>query len=279
MKFSRCKSRIVSCLKLTVYSLSLIVCCLLPQVRAQKQYSIAEIQGDKNISPHVGEDVSVSGVVTARTRTGFFLQTPDDKADGNPATSEGIFIFTKNQPPEEILVGNAVSVTGKVDEYRPRNTAASLTTNEISKRLGEDSLKVISKTNPLPQAIILTSADFAANSVDELERFEGMRVSVDEMSVVAPTGGRVDIKSATADSDGVFYAVVKGLPRPFREPGLDIREFLASAEREKWKKDLANLQLFDSNPEVIRVESVGQGYGKIDNLGGGLMALKTYGHP
>ena len=70
---------------------------------AQKDYSIGEIQGDKNTSPHEGENVRASGIVTAVTRTGFFLQTPDDKADGNPATSEGIFVFTKNAPPADCM--------------------------------------------------------------------------------------------------------------------------------------------------------------------------------
>ena len=32
---------------------------------AQKPYSIAEIQGDKNVSPHDNESVQIGGVVTA----------------------------------------------------------------------------------------------------------------------------------------------------------------------------------------------------------------------
>jgi predicted extracellular nuclease len=62
---------------------------------AQKNRLISDIQGEKNTSLYVGENVRVSGIVTARTRTGFFLQTPDNKVDNNPNTSEGIFVFTK----------------------------------------------------------------------------------------------------------------------------------------------------------------------------------------
>ena len=43
----------------------------------QKEVSISAVQGEKNISPLVGESVKVAGIVTARTRSGFFLQTPD----------------------------------------------------------------------------------------------------------------------------------------------------------------------------------------------------------
>ncbi|HEX2640480.1 MAG TPA: hypothetical protein VHL50_07910 [Pyrinomonadaceae bacterium] len=222
---------------------------------AQKDYSIAEVQGEKNVSPHEGESVRVSGIVTAATRTGFFLQSPDDKTDGNAATSEGIFVFTKNAPPTECTPGNAVTITGTVEEYRPRNDTTSLTVTEISHRLGQDTIKVISKGNALPKPIVLTASDFSLNTIDQLERFEGMRVVVPEMTVVAPTEGRVDIKNASSTSDGVFFGVVKGMARTYREPGLDIREFLSDPNKDKIKKEHGSIQVFDSNPEALRVDS------------------------
>ncbi|HEY2867001.1 MAG TPA: hypothetical protein VGJ02_07910 [Pyrinomonadaceae bacterium] len=221
----------------------------------QKAFSISEVQGTGNTSPHEREIVTVTGNVTARTKTGFFIQTPDDKTDGNPATSEGIFVFTKNPPPAEIAIGCLVSVSGEVQEYRNRNDVGSMTTTELSHRLGQDKYNVLSKGNTLPKPIVLTVADFLSNGVDELERFEGMRVSVPEMTVVAPTGGRVDIKNASAESNGVFFGVAKGVERPFREPGLDVRELNASPDKDKWKRDLPHLQIFDSNPEAIRVDT------------------------
>ena len=224
-------------------------------VSAQKQLSIAEVQGPGDTSRHEREIVSVTGVVTARTKTGFFIQTPDDKTDGNAATSEGIFVFTKNPPPAEIAVGCLVSVTGEVQEYRNRNDVGSATTTELSHRLGQDRYSIISKGNELPKPIVLMAADFSSNAVDELERFEGMRVSVPGMTVVAPTGGRVDIRTATAESNGVFFGVAIGMPRPFREPGLDVRDFNVSPDKDKWKRELPKLQIFDSNPEVIRVDT------------------------
>jgi predicted extracellular nuclease len=230
----------------------------------QKEYSIAEIQGAKNLSPHEKEIVRVSGVVTARTKTGFFMQTPDEKADADANTSEGIFVYTKDEPPAEAAIGNAVSITGRVDEFRPRNEPDSLTITEISFFKDKDSIKVISKENVLPKPAILTTADFRSNTVDELERFEGMRVQVNEMLVIAPTDGKVDIKTASAQSDGVFFGVGKGLPRPFREPGLDVFNYIFSTEkeREKLKADHPKLIPFDANPERLRVESMAQENGK-----------------
>lgn len=225
---------------------------------AQKEYSIAALQGEKNVSPHDGETVRISGIVTARTRTGFFVQTPDDKIDGSPLTSEGIFVFTKNAPPEGAAAGNLVSVSGRLVEFRPRNEPASLTITEISHFIGKDSFSVETKNNPLPKPILLTFADFRSNTIDQLEKYEGMRVAVAEMTAVSPTGGRIDHQKETVTSDGVFYGVLKGTPRPFREPGMDILDYLASDERDKWKKELPRLPIFDGNPEAIRVDTIEQ---------------------
>src|SRR5690242_9233869 len=94
-------------------SILLLALGLLPgALFAQKQFSIAEIQGSGNVSPHEGENVTVSGIVTARTKTGVFVQTPDDKVDTNPATSEGIFVFTQKLPPADLAIGASITISG-----------------------------------------------------------------------------------------------------------------------------------------------------------------------
>jgi predicted extracellular nuclease len=248
-----------------IFLLLMLSLCALPLAAfPQKQYSIAEIQGSGNTSPHDGEQVAVSGVVTARIKTGIFVQTPDDKTDGNAATSEGVFVFTQKLPPGELTPGTALTISGRVEEYRNRNDVNALTTTEISHRLGQDSYKIVANNAPMPKPIVLTAADFSANAVDELERFEGMRVSFAEMLTVAPTGGRVDIRNASAESDGTFFAVVKGMPRPFREPGLDVRNFNALSDKDKIKQEHPRLQIFDSNPELVRVDTNEQLGGGVD---------------
>jgi predicted extracellular nuclease len=180
--------------------------CLPLTVNAQKSRSINEVQGDKNVSPFVNEQAKLSGIVTARTRTGFFLQTPDDKTDNNPATSEGIFVYTKTEPGGEAAIGNLISVTGTVLEFRPKAEPMSLPITELSFFRDKDRIAVESKGNPLPKPVVLTADDFKSGVIDALEKYEGMRVEVKELTVVAPTGGRIDDKNGTADSNGTFTA-------------------------------------------------------------------------
>lgn len=227
---------------------------------AQKNRLISDVQGEKFVSPYFNETARLTGIVTARVRNGFFLQTPDDKTDGNPNTSEGIFVFTGSEPAGEATIGNLVSVTGTIDEYRPKPDPQSLPITQLRMKKGTDFITVESKNNPLPKPIVLTIEDFKGNKIDQLEKYEGMRVTAAELMVVAPTNGRGDENKGTSDSDGVFYAVVKGLERPFREIGFDIYDFLTMTEkeREKLKKDTPKMTLFDHNPERLRIESAAQ---------------------
>ncbi len=231
--------------------------CLPLTVSAQKEHSISEAQGDKNVSAFEKQPVQLSGIVTARTKTGFFLQSPDDKTDNNPATSEGIFVYTKSEPTVEAAIGNMITVTGTISEFRPRAEPAGLSITELSMFKDRDTIKVVSKDNALPKPIVLTAADFASNKIDQLEKYEGMRVAVETLTVVAPTKGRVNDKTGAATSDGTFYGVVKGMPRPFREPGMDIFDvnFASDKEKEQMKKDTPKMTIFDSNPEAIRIDS------------------------
>lgn len=225
--------------------------CAAAEVAAQKTRSISAVQGDSNMSPFQREHVRVSGVVTARLKSGFFIQTPDDKTDDDPRTSEGVYVFTRTEPAGEATVGNLVSVTGTIEEFRPKQEPLSLPITEISMEKGKDFLAVESKNNRLPKPIVLSVDDFKNNRIDALEKYEGMRVGVPEMTAVAPTGGRVDEKTGASESDGTFYGVVRGLPRPLREPGLDVYDYalLSDKEKEKIKADYPKISIFDHNPE------------------------------
>lgn len=241
-----------------VFILSLFVFSF--DAAAQKNRLIGDVQGEKFESPYLGETARLTGIVTARVRNGFFLQTPDDKTDANPNTSEGIFIFTGSEPTGEATSGNLVSVTGIIDEYRPKPDPRSLPVTQLRMRRGTDFIAVESKANQLPKAIVLTVEDFKPNSIDVLEKYEGMRVTVPELTVVAPTNGRVDEKTGVAESDGVFYGVLKGIPRPFREPGFDTYDWqtMTEKEQEKMKKSAPNFVRFDHNNERLRIESAAQ---------------------
>ena len=71
------------------------------------ELKIHEVQGSGNASPYVNQQVIVEGVVVgapdadgpSRTFGGFFLQEEDADADSDPATSEGVFVYTDSDDP------------------------------------------------------------------------------------------------------------------------------------------------------------------------------------
>jgi uncharacterized protein len=230
---------------------------------AQTITPISQIQGEGNTSPLNGKQVTTRGIVTAVVRRGFYLQTPDAEKDNNPKTSEGIYVFFNNESFSGGVIGNLVEVSGRVTEYVPRNERYALTLTEIV----APSVKVISKENPLPAPIVLTNADL--NPKGRVDQLEGMRVKIDTLNVVAPTGGFVNEKTGIATSNGDFFGVLPGTPRPFREPGLDILTIV-------FDKLPQTVPAFDMNPELLRVDSDAQtGAKPIDVTSGAVLKNVT----
>ncbi|HEU4388649.1 MAG TPA: lamin tail domain-containing protein, partial [Blastocatellia bacterium] len=181
--------------------------------------AIHDIQGSGNTSPLTGQVVATTGIVTGSRTNGFFLQTPDISVDADSNTSEGIFVFTGSAPPAAATIGNSVSVTGTVQEFKPSTDPNSPTATELGL---SPVVTLLSSGNPLPVPITLTAADTnPAGPLEVLERFEGMRVHVDSLTVVAPTEGFVSEPNATSTSNGIFFGVITGVARPFREPGIE----------------------------------------------------------
>ena len=87
--------------------------------------------------------------------------------------------------------------------------------------------------------------------LEQLERFEGMRVQVESMTVTGPTLGSVNEQNATGSSNGVFYGVISGVARPFREPGIEIPNPLPDGAP-------LTVPRFDGNPERLQVDTNGQ---------------------
>ncbi len=211
---------------------------------------INEIQGSGNVSPiAVGTTVTTRGIVTARRSNGFFVQSQSSDVDADPNTSEGVFVFTSTAPPAVAALGNLVEVIGKVAEFIPSADPTSPSITELNNVTG---VTPISTGNTLPAPVVLTAADTnPAGGVNVLEKYEEMRVQVNSLRVVAPTGGSVNETMATSTSNGVFFGVVNGIARPFREIGLEILNPLPAGAP-------ANIPRFDINPERIRVNSFGQ---------------------
>jgi hypothetical protein len=201
------------------------------------------IQGSGSISLYAGQTVTTTGIVTAVVFNGFFLQTPDGADDGDPLTSEGVFVFTSSAP--VVAVGDAAKVTATVQEFIPSADPFSPPATELA----SPTVVVQSSGNPLPTPISLTAADTSpTGSIEQLERYEGMRVHVDSLTAVSPTQGTINEPSATSTTNGVFYGVITGIARPFREPGVEVPDPLPSGAP-------PTVTRFDANPERLRVDS------------------------
>ena len=214
--------------------------------------AIHDIQGSGISSPMAGSLVYTTGVVTAVKNAGFWLQTPDAEVDSNPATSEGIYVYTGSAPPAAAAVGNRVRVSGTVQEYVPSADPYQRPLTELS---GGITVALLASGQPLPAAIPLDASMLTADGgLDQLERFEGMRVTVPSLRAVAPTGGFTNEANATGTSDGLFYAVIGDTARPFREAGIEAPTPV-SGEVPQW----------DGNPELLTIDS--------DSIGGSGTAL------
>jgi len=215
---------------------------------------IHDIQGPGASSPLVGTPVTTEGIVTGVRSNGFYLQEPDATIDADPATSEGIFVFTSGAPPADAALGNGVRVSGTVAEFVPSADPLQPPLTELT----APTVSLLSSGNPLPTPIPLTSAfPSPAGAHDQLERIEGMRVSVASLTVVGATLGSISEPNATATSNGVFYGVVTGNARPFREAGIQAPDPAPAGT-------IPPIPRFDANPERIRVDS--------DGLVGGALA-------
>ena len=168
--------------------------------------AVHDVQGSAHLSPYADRRVlDVPGLVTARTGNGFWMQSTSP--DGSDATSEGIFVFRGNAQ-----VGDSVTVTGDVSEFRPGGgSSTNLTTTELVSL----AVNVVSSGNPLPEPVdigtdrvpptavidddadgsVETSGSFDATTdgIDFYESMEGMRVSVTDPEVVGPTASFEEI--------------------------------------------------------------------------------------
>ncbi|MFD5280995.1 endonuclease/exonuclease/phosphatase family protein [Streptomyces rubrogriseus] len=166
---------------------------------------IHDVQGSTRLSPYAGEQVTdVAGIVTGvrgyGSSKGFWMQDPLPDAD--PATSEGVFVFTNRAP--EVAVGDAVTVSGTVSEYVPGGTSSG---NQSLTEITRPTVTVVSGGNAIPAATTVSArsvprayapeGDGAANgsvnglalrprtyALDYYESLEGMNVRVADARVV-----------------------------------------------------------------------------------------------
>lgn len=212
---------------------------------------INQIQGAGQLSPYAGQTVTTRGIITAVTQSGprFYIQSTLEDDDGNPATSEGLYVYgiPSPAPSPALAVGDYVIVTGRVSEYIP-STATQLPITELDSNV---TVTRISSGHALPDPVVLTPADTATDSdLGYLERYEYMRVTVPSFVATAPSG---------AGANDEFFGTLEGFERPRREPGVD--KFRCGLDpnlpgsRALPPEAPANVPCWDNNPELLRVKT------------------------
>jgi hypothetical protein len=145
--------------------------------------TIMQIQGDGRYSPFEDDFVGTSGVITLITANGRDAWIQDPNGDGDPATSDGIFIDDFNRLSPQPQIGDLITVKGQVEELQFGN---SLPLTRIDDTV---LVEINSSGNPLPAPIELSDLPDEVMQEGELfwEPLEGMLVSVRNAPVVAAT--------------------------------------------------------------------------------------------
>lgn len=225
----------------------------------------AGANGDAHRSPFApatggspgSEAVTVQGVLYQKTlartssggtQNGFFLQNTAATDDGDPNTSDGIFVFLGNATTVRLraggaytpTVGDEIVLTGRVSEFfNLTQLSTDLFVESVAGRgLAVDTAVPAFEANP---------PDDLAESRRYWERREGMRARVPTGSVVV---GRRDVFGSTADAE--TWVIHPNHPVA-RRTGFDRRVF-----RDPHPLDNLNPPLFDDgNGYRIMLASLG----------------------
>lgn len=159
------------------------VAAVLAACRASAVTPIPAVQGDGAASPVDGDTVTVEGIVTGDFQDGdadasadlggFFLQ---GEADGEAATSDGVFVFDGEHPVTDVAAGDRVRVTGTVTEHFGETQIAA------------EAVRVTGTGTAVPVTLELPVRATVANAygapVADLERYEGMLVRLPQTLTV-----------------------------------------------------------------------------------------------
>lgn len=148
-------------------SLTVVVVPLPPADCNASTVTIGSVQGSGATSPRVGSSVEIEGVVTGDFQVGgfegYYVQ---DAGDGDPATSDGIFVYAPSGL--DVAAGDVVHLAGTVSEFFGM-TEITATANSICATGGE-----------LPAATELT----LPATPEAREQLEGMRVTLPQQLAI-----------------------------------------------------------------------------------------------
>jgi 2',3'-cyclic-nucleotide 2'-phosphodiesterase (5'-nucleotidase family) len=162
------------------------------------EVTIMEIQGAGHVSPYLFQEVTTTGVVTAVAFNGYYIQDPI--GDGDPATSDGLFVFRSSGLPS---VGDYLQITDTVTEFIPGGASTgNLSTTQMS---FPDTVNM--GTMALPEPVVIGTSGRIAPAVDVISRDERPVNLQDVPGVFNP------------DNDGIdFYESLEGMLVTIEDP-------------------------------------------------------------
>lgn len=203
-------------------------------------HTIPEIQGIRFQSPYVGQSLSTTGIVTATTAEGFYLQDPQD--DGDPRTSQALWVASS----EAVKVGQHLWVQGVVSEQPDAHPDTGLTRTAIQAQ----HLRTLA-TVAMPAPVIMGHTGRAIPR-EQISRYTGNvhdKASLDLQEGLdfyeSLEGMRVQLPAARLVAPGTRYGdlfVVTDAGR-FTQPPLNARSGLVIQSE-------AN----DFNPEIVHIK-------------------------
>ena len=154
------------------------------------------VQGAGLSSPLVGQSVTIEGVVVGdfqagTQQSGFYLQDP--LGDGNPATSDGVFVYAPGSL--DVSVGDVVRVTGTVAEF-----------NDLTELSPVTNVQLCSSGQPLAPIVL----DLPVAATNDQERYEGMYVTIPETLTVDQNFFQGRYGQVTLSADGRMYNPTNG---------------------------------------------------------------------
>ncbi|WP_051935374.1 ExeM/NucH family extracellular endonuclease [Deinococcus sp. YIM 77859] len=165
--------------------------------------NIGAVQGNGATSPLVGQTVTVRGVVTSDFQAGlggFFVQ--EIAPDNDPATSDGLFVYT-GPTARQVQVGDVVQVGGTVREYRGSSDKQPGTATQL------DTLTLFQKCSGT-QVVKPVTLSFPLNTLDQLEQYENMLVTIPQPMTVTDNYGYGRYGELGLSSGGRLFVPTNG---------------------------------------------------------------------
>ncbi|HET7700934.1 MAG TPA: ExeM/NucH family extracellular endonuclease [Candidatus Limnocylindria bacterium] len=178
---------------------------------------IHQVQGSGTTTPMFGATVAIEGVVVGDYQAtgqfnGYYVQEEDADTDADPATSEGLFVFSPASF-RDVSVGDVVRVRGRAGEFSSLTQLSSVT----------DVLICASGA-----AVSAASVSLPVASISDLEAFEGMLVTFDQTLTVTEVFNLGRFGEVSLSGVGRLYT-----PTAVAEPGADALAVAAANARSR----------------------------------------------